>query len=113
VVSIMLLFPGMVSAAPRLHGVVLAVTPKTGEAIVRHDPFGSMPAMTMPFRIVPRERAAQLQPGALIDADVSTTTEPWTLSNVTSTSAQALTSALTPLLHVARLRLGDVVPDPP
>jgi protein SCO1/2 len=111
--SIMLLFPGDANAAQRLHGVVLAVTPKTGEVIVRHDPFGSMPAMTMPFRIVPRDRAAQLQPGALIDADVSTTTEPWTLSNVTSTSAQSLTSALTPLRHVARLRLGDVVPDTP
>jgi protein SCO1 len=111
--SIMLLFPGYANASQRLHGVVLAVTPKTGEVIVRHDPFGSMPAMTMPFGIVPRDRAAQLQPGALIDADVDVKTEPWTLSNVTSTSAQQLTSALTPLRHVTGLRLGDVVPDTP
>jgi protein SCO1/2 len=109
--SIMLLFPGYVNAAQRLHGVVLAVTPKTGEVIVRHDPYGSMPAMTMPFRIVPRERAAQLQPGATIDADVDATTDPGTLSNVTSTTAQPLTSAVTPLRHVTRLRLGDPVPD--
>jgi protein SCO1/2 len=113
VVSIMLLFPGLASAAPRLHGVVLTVTPKTGEAIVRHDAFGSMPAMTMPFRIVPRERAAQLQPGATIDADVDVRTEPWTLRNVTSTSAQPLTTDASPLRRVTPLKLGDVVPDTP
>jgi protein SCO1/2 len=137
VVSIMLLvpFPGYASAAPssvaqprrlsvaqprrlsvaqpRLHGVVLAVTPNTGQAIVRHDAFGSMPAMTMPFRIIPRERAAQLQAGAAIDANVDTATEPWTLSNVTSTSAQQLTEDLSPLRRVTRLNTGDMVPDTP
>ena len=115
VVSIMLLllFPGYAGAAPRFHGVVLAVTPKTGQAIVRHDAFGSMPAMTMPFRIVPRARAAQLQAGATIDANVDTTTEPWTLTNVTSTSAQRLTEDLTPLRRVTRLNVGDTVPDTP
>jgi protein SCO1/2 len=115
VVSVMLLvvsFPGLASAASRLHGVVLAVTPKTGEAIVRHDPFGGMPGMTMSFRIVPRERAAQLQPGATIDADVNTKTEPWTLSNVSSTSAQSLTvDNSSPLRRVTRLKIGDTVPD--
>jgi len=115
---LVLLFPGYASAAvrvpaPRLHGVVLAVTPKTGEAVVRHDAFGAMPAMTMPFRIVPRERAAQLQGGATIDADVDTKTEPWTLSNVSSTGAQVLTSDPTPLRRVTVLRIGDVVPDTP
>jgi protein SCO1 len=112
VVSVMLLFPGTAGAAQRLHGVVLAVTPKTGEAIVRHDAFGSMPAMTMPFKIVPRERAAQLQPGATIDADVNTKTEPWTLSNVSSTGGQSLTNDL-PLRRVTRLKIGDLVPDTP
>ncbi len=115
VVSIMLLVlvPGFASAATRLHGVVLAVTPKTGQAIVRHDAFGAMPAMTMPFRIVPRQRAAQLQAGATIDADVDTKTEPWTLSNVSSTSAQSLTTDTSPLRRVTPLHLGDVVPDTP
>ncbi len=116
VVSIMLvlvLFPGIAGAAPRLHGVILAVTPKTGQAIVRHDAFASMPAMTMPFRIVPRERAAQLQAGATIDADVDTKTEPWTLSNVTSTAAQTLTEDASPLRRVTRLKIGDAVPDTP
>ncbi|MDP9105979.1 MAG: copper-binding protein, partial [Candidatus Eremiobacteraeota bacterium] len=78
---LLVLFPGCAGAAERLHGVILAVTPKTGQAIVRHDASGSMPAMTMPFRIVPRARAAQLQAGASIDANVDTKTEPWTLSN--------------------------------
>ena len=113
VVSIMLLFPGYANAAQRLHGVVLAVTPKTGEVIVRHDAFGSMPAMTMPFRIVPRERAAQLLPGAAIEADVSTKTEPWTLSNVTSSSSQPLTTENSPLRRVTPLKIGDAVPDTP
>jgi protein SCO1 len=120
-IMLLLLFPGYAGAAPRLssvavprlHGVVLAVTPKTGQAIVRHDAFGSMPAMTMPFRIVPRERAAQLQAGATIDANVDTTTEPWTLSNVTSTSAQQLTDDASPLRRVTRLNTGDTVPDTP
>ncbi|GAC1571560.1 MAG: hypothetical protein NVS3B7_01800 [Candidatus Elarobacter sp.] len=111
--SIMVLFPGDASASQRLHGVVLAVTPKTGEAIVRHDAFGSMPSMTMPFRIVPRGRAAQLQPGATIDADVSTATEPWTLSNVTSTRGQRLTDETSPFRRVTTLHVGDVVPDTP
>jgi protein SCO1/2 len=111
VVSIMLLFPGYATAAVRLHGVVLAVTPKTGEVIVRHDAFGSMPAMTMPFRIVPRDRVAQLLPGATIEADVNTKTEPWTLSNVTSSSSQPLTTENSPLRRVSPVKIGDVVPD--
>lgn len=113
VVSIMVLFPGFAGAAQRLHGVVLAVTPKTGQAIVRHDAFDSMPAMTMPFRIVPRERAAQLQAGATIDADVDTRSEPWTLSHVTSASAQSLTEQPGLFRRVTPLKPGDAVPDTP
>ncbi len=96
-----------------MHGVVLAVTPKTGEVVVRHDPFGSMPAMTMPFRIVPRERAAQLQAGATIDADVDTAAQPWTLSHVVSTSGQSLTSQVGLFRRVRPVKLGDLVPDTP
>ena len=112
-VSIIVVVPGFASAAPRLHGIVLAVTPKTGDVIVRHDPFGSMPGMTMEFRIVPRARAAQLQAGATIDADVDTTTEPWTLSHVSSTSAQQLISDASPFRRVKPLKAGDLVPDTP
>jgi protein SCO1/2 len=112
-VSILLLIPGHALAAQRLHGVVLAVTPQTGEAIVRHDAFGSMPAMTMTFRILPRARAAQLQPGSQIDADVDTRTDPWTLTHVESTGAQALTSSGSIVRRVTPMRVGDLVPDTP
>ena len=112
-VSIMVVVPGLASAAPRLHGVVLAVTPKTGEVIVRHDSFGSMPGRTMEFRIAPRARAAELQAGATIDADVDTKTEPWTLSHVSSTSAQPLITTTSPFRRVTPLRIGDIVPDTP
>lgn len=111
--AIVVLLPGVASAGQRLHGVVLAVTPKTGEAVVRHDPFGSMPGMTMVVRIAPRARAAQLQPGAAIDADVNTSTEPWTLSNVTTTAGQRLTDESSALRRVTPLHIGDVVPDTP
>jgi len=111
--AILLPFQSYASAGARVHGVVLAVTPKTGEAIVRHDPFGAMPAMTMTFRIVPRQRAAQLQPGAVIDADVDTRTEPWTLRDVRSAAAQALTENPGSARHVTPLRIGELVPDAP
>jgi protein SCO1/2 len=101
------------AASPlRLHGVVLAVTPQTGTVVVRHDAFGGMPAMTMPFRVVPRERARELQAGAVIDADVDDRTDPWTLRNVASSVAQAVTSG--PVMRsVTPLRIGDTVPDVP
>jgi protein SCO1 len=111
--SILLLIPGHALAGQRLHGVVLAVTPKTGQVIVRHDAFGSMPAMTMTFRIVPRERAAQLQPGSQIDADVDTKTDPWTLTHVESIGTKALTDSGSIIRHVTALRIGDLVPDTP
>jgi len=95
-----------------LHGVVLGITPKTGDLIVRHDPFGGMPSMTMTFRTIPRERAKQLPPGSVIDGTADTSVEPWTLSHVTSTSAQSLTTDPA-LRRVTVLHPGDRVPDTP
>jgi protein SCO1/2 len=113
VAFVMLLIPGLVGAKTlRLHGIVLALTPQNGEAIIRHDAFDSMPSMTMPFRIVPRERLAELQPGNTIDATVDTATEPWTLSNVLVTTSQQVTNEV-PERHVTPLRIGDTVPDTP
>jgi protein SCO1/2 len=68
--------------------------------------------MTMTFRIIPREQARQLAPGAIIDGTVDTSTEPWTLSHVTSKSAQLLTTDPA-LRRVTVLRPGDLVPDTP
>lgn len=66
--------------------------------------------MTMPFRVVPQSRARELQIGAIVDADVDTGTNPWTLRHVVSTSAQHMTTDAV-LRHVTPLRIGDVVPD--
>jgi len=104
--------PGPARAATEhLHGVILGVTPNSGEIVVRHDPFGAMPSMTMPFRVVPRSRAAELEPGTTIDATVDTRTEPWTLRDVTVAQSQRVTDVAAP--PVAPLRLGDLVPDTP
>ena len=97
----------------RVHGLVLALTPKDGEAIVRHDAFGSMPAMTMPFRIEPRSQIATLQVGNAIDATVDTSTEPWTLHNVTVSTTQPLNREDSPLRRVVPVHAGDLVPDTP
>lgn len=97
----------------RVHGLVLALTPKDGEAIVRHDAFDSMPAMTMPFRIEPRARIATLQVGNTIDGVVDTSTEPWTLRDVTVSSTQPVNLQDSPLRRVAPVHVGDVVPDTP
>jgi protein SCO1 len=113
VALVMLVGPGMaVAKAERVHGLVLALTPQDGEAIVRHDAFGSMPAMTMPFRILPRAQIGTLQVGNAIDATVDTTTEPWTLRDVTVSTTQPVTSD-SPLRRVVPLHVGDVVPDTP
>jgi protein SCO1/2 len=100
------------AAGEQLHGVVLGVTPEKGQAVVRHDPFAGMPSMTMTFRILPRSRAGELQPGTTIDATVDRTTEPWTLRNVTVVNAQAV-AAGPAVAHVTPLAIGDLVPDTP
>jgi protein SCO1/2 len=114
VAFVMLVGPGMaVAKAERVHGLVLAVTPKDGQAIIRHDAFDSMPAMTMPFVVVPRAQLGTLQPGNTIDATVDTSTEPWTLRDLTVSTTQAVTSSASPLRRVVPVRVGDVVPDTP
>jgi len=110
---VILTVPGMaVAGAQRVHGLVLAVTPKDGQAIVRHDAFGAMPAMTMSFRIVPRTALGTMQPGSTIDATVDTTTEPWTLRVVKVGAAQPVTN-FGSLRRLMPLQVGDVVPDMP
>lgn len=80
---------------------------------MRHDAFAGMPAMTMAFRVIPQARARELQAGSIIDADVDTSTEPWTLRHVTSKTAQAVVPAYAVLRHVTTLRVGDLVPNTP
>ena len=95
----------------RIHGVILDVTPANGEAIVRHDPFDGMPSMAMPFRIVPRARAAELLPGNVIDATADTATDPWTLRDVTISPTQALSAPAA--RAVVPLHAGETVPETP
>ncbi len=95
----------------RIHGIVLAVTPQSGEAIVRHDPFDDMPSMAMTFRVVPRARAAELLPGNEIDATADISKDPWTLSNITIATTQSIVPPATS--RFVPLHIGDVVPDTP
>ena len=114
-VSVMLAFvPGVAEASGvRVHGVVLAITPKDGEAIIRHDAFGSMPSMTMPFKVVPRSKLGELQAGNTIDGTVNTDSDPWTLTDVSVSSTQSVTNDQSPLRRVTPLKVGDLVPDTP
>jgi protein SCO1/2 len=100
------------AAAPRLHGVVLGLDAQHGEAIVHHDPFGGMPAMTMAFRVVPRALVGTLQAGTTIDATVDERTDPWTLRDVTVGTAQPVTASPS-MRRVQALQAGDLVPDVP
>ena len=118
-VGVLVAFVMLVGSGPavakveHVHGLVLALTPKDGEAIIRHDAFDSMPAMTMPFKIVPASQIATLQIGNTIDATVDTATEPWTLRDVRVSSTVAVTSDPGILRRVEPLHVGDVVPDTP
>jgi len=94
----------------KLHGVILAVQEKQGQVVVRHDPFHGMPAMTMPFKVVPASRLATLSPGNAIDATVDTSTEPWTLKGIRVAGETDLTSTSV-MRRVDILQVGDRVPD--
>lgn len=93
----------------KLHGVILAVQPAQGQVIVRHDSFGGMPAMTMPFKVVPASRAGSLHEGDTIDALVDESSEPWALRNVKVAGETGLTSA-SMMRRVDVLTMGDKVP---
>ena len=68
--------------------------------------------MSMPFKIVPRKRAAELVAGNTIDGDVDITTEPWTLSNVRIAETQSLTTEPA-MRKVPAMKKGDLLPDTP
>jgi protein SCO1/2 len=104
--------PGIaVAKAEHVHGLVLATEPKDGTAIIRHGAFDSMPSMTMPFKIVPRAKVGTLQVGNTIDANVDTSTEPWTLRNVVVSTTEPVTSEQSPFRRVTPLKVGDTVPE--
>jgi len=97
------------NAAVALHGVVLDVLAAQGELIVRHEPFGGMPAMTMLFRVAPAATAAKLHPGDRIDARVDESGDPWTLGDVRVVGEQSPTAPHA-VHNVAPLVVGDALP---
>lgn len=89
--------------------MVLQVDSAHGTAIVRHDAFGTMPAMTMTFRFVSPAAAHAVRAGETIDAQVDMTTDPWTLSHVTE-GVTVVQPGRTTNRQVSALRLGDELP---
>jgi protein SCO1/2 len=92
----------LLASVMMLAGTVLSLSGTT--AIVHHDAFGGMPAMTMTFRVPPGTTAA---PGDRIRAAVDTATEPWSLSNVRVERATRPVAAALPDF----VRAGETVPD--
>ncbi|HEY0797636.1 MAG TPA: SCO family protein [Candidatus Baltobacteraceae bacterium] len=106
------------SAHPRLQGVVLATDAQAGRVIVRHEPFGPMPAMTMSFAVAPRDELRQLHAGQMIDAELDSAAQPWTLRELRVTGTQSITSvpkqdpqSYSEIRTVTPVAIGDTVPN--
>lgn len=107
VLSVLSIITFAASARPQEHitGSVLVVDSPT-TAIVHHEPFGGMPAMSMQFRF-PSETT--LQPGDRITAVIDRSTEPWSLSEVVVTPASRPSTTAA----INFLEVGDRVPATP
>lgn len=99
-----------VAAAPEpITGVVVSVLGDRGEAVVRHDAFGGMPAMTMEFAIEPTTALATLHAGDRIEARADLTRDVPQLTQVRVIGTMA--GAQTRVIHdVKALVVGDVMP---
>jgi protein SCO1/2 len=95
--------------AAMLHGVVLGVDPRAGTAVIKHDPFGGMPSMTMTFKVGPAD-ARRLHAGDDVRGSVDTNVQPWRLqvTAVGTPSPRTDEGAQPP---VPLLQPGDPVPD--
>lgn len=103
--------PNAAAAAQQLHGLVLQVDASKSTAIVRHDAIGgTMPAMTMTFRLDPAV-ARRVHAGDTIEAAVDTSTEPWSLHGLLVVPATRVSNARQiPARDVRALRIGDKLP---
>jgi protein SCO1/2 len=97
------------SAGPVLHGIVLTVLSGKQQAIVRHEPYGGMPAMSMLFTLSARD-AARLHEGDRIEATVKASSAGEALSNVKVRPAQVAVSRPDTLRSMTLLRTGDTLP---
>src|ERR1017187_1179432 len=94
------------SAAQTLHGIVLTVLAGKQQAIVRHESYGGMPAMSMLFALSARD-AARLHDGDRIEAIVGERSDPETLSNVRVIAKAAAATPPDTLHSMTLLRTGD------
>lgn len=98
-----------VLAADHLRGIVLGVLGHNGEVIVRHEPFGGMPAMTMVFRVVPESSAARLVVGERISGIADLARDPATLTDLKVVGS--IPAAPARAVHdVQPLAVGDSMP---
>jgi protein SCO1/2 len=96
-------------AAERVTGIVLSVLPAQDEAVVRHDPYGGMPAMTMVFRVPSKSALARLAPGVRIEASTEMTADEPRLDNVRVVGGVA--GYVARAVHdVQPLNVGDSMP---
>jgi protein SCO1/2 len=94
-------------ASDHLRGTVLTVLPAKHEAIVAHEAFGAMPAMTMGFTITNAD-ALRLHAGDRIEATVTESASHFALSGIRVTGAAASDPGL--VTSVPLLNAGDAVP---
>lgn len=97
----------LVAASPaqdRIYGVVVAVEPSSRTVLLRHEPFGGMPAMTMPFSVAPAT-PVKLRARDEIEATVDESRSPWRLNGVVVIGVAPLER------YVPVLERGSIVPD--
>jgi protein SCO1/2 len=98
-------------AAEHLRGVVISLLPDQGEAVVRHEAFGSMPAMTMVFAIEPAATLSRLHVGDHITARVDMQPDPARIDQVQIVGHSVPLNASASILHdVQPLAVGDTIP---
>jgi protein SCO1/2 len=96
-------------AADKVSGIVLSVLSAQGEAVVRHDPYGGMPAMTMVFEVSPKSELAHLQPGDRIEALTELTADEPRLSAIRVVGG--VPGGIARAVHnVQPLNVGDSMP---
>ena len=102
-----------------IRGLVLAVLPKSGEIVVRHDAILGRPAGISTFRVLPASQTAAVHIGSTVEGTADADATPWTMASIHAVgAAQALTGASTTvaattpdvLRNVHHVRIGEFVP---
>ncbi len=97
-------------SAERLSGIVLSLLAARGEVVIRHDAFGGMPGMTMVFSVSPKSAISTLRIGDTISADLTRSTQPWTISHVHVSAHEPVAEQFKAIRRVPILQEGDRVP---